>query len=200
MEKFNSKDEKLFATIEELFSKKGHEALGVNAVAKKSGVDKTYIYRRFETFEKLLESYFIHKDYWSTRVGVLNEVMANDAPFTFRQIVDYYLHKQFDTVLADKQFQKLMLWSVSEENELMKSFITKREEVGENLFEAATAEIKEKAVDFRAVSAINVAALYYLGLHAVSNNGTFCGLDLNTTEDQQKIKDTISFINQIFLK
>ncbi|WP_041779272.1 hypothetical protein [Belliella baltica] len=80
-----------------------------------------------------MESYFIHKDYWSTRVGVLNEVMANDAPFTFRQIVDYYLHKQFDTVLADKQFQKLMLWSVSEENELMKSFITKREEVEEKI-------------------------------------------------------------------
>ncbi|GAB2616373.1 TetR/AcrR family transcriptional regulator [Belliella aquatica] len=191
---------KLFLAIEELFSKKGYAALGVNAVAKKSGVDKTYIYRRFETFEKLLESYFIHKDYWSTRVGVLNEVMANDAPFTFRQIVDYYLHKQFDTVLEDKQFQKLMLWSVSEENELMKSFIAKREEVGENLFEAAKAEIKEKAVDFRAVSAINVAGLYYLGLHAASNNGTFCGLNLNTAEDQQKIKDAISFINQIFLK
>lgn len=191
---------KLYLAIEELFSKKGHAALGVNAVAKKAGVDKTYIYRRFETFEKLLESYFINKDYWSTRVGVLNEVMGNDTPFTFRQIVDYYLHKQFDTVLEDKQFQKLMLWSVSEENELMKSFINKREAVGESLFEAANSEIKETAVDFRAVSAINVAALYYLGLHAASNNGTFCGLDLNTTEDQQKIKDAISFINQIFLK
>ncbi|AFL82842.1 transcriptional regulator [Belliella baltica DSM 15883] len=200
MGNIGNNDTKLFHAIEDFFSKKGHEGLGINAISKKSGVDKSYIYRKYETFENLLEAYFIHKDYWSTRVSAVNDAISDDAPFSLRQIIDYYLHKQFDTVLTDNQFKKLMLWSVSEENELMKSFITKREEVGEKLFEAAKVEIKETAVDFRAVSAINVAALYYLGLHAASNNGTFCGLDLNTTEDQQKIKDAISFINQIFLK
>ncbi|MFN3800628.1 TetR/AcrR family transcriptional regulator [Belliella pelovolcani] len=193
-------DTKLFLAIEDLFSKKGHAALGINAISKKSGVDKSYIYRKYETFENLLEAYFIHKDYWSARVSAVNDAISNDAPFSMRQIIDYYLHTQFDTVLKDYQFQKLMLWSVSEEHELMKSFIEKREQVGEKLFEALQSEILETEVDFRAISVINVAALYYLGLHAASNNGIFCGLDLSTAQDQQKIKDAISFINKKFLK
>lgn len=200
MGNIGNNDTKLFHAIEELFLKKGHAALGINAISKKSGVDKSYIYRKYETFENLLEAYFIHKDYWSARVSAVNDAISNDAPFSMRQIIDYYLHTQFDTVLKDHQFQKLMLWSVSEEHELMKSFIEKREQVGEKLFEALQSEILETEVDFRAISAINVAALYYLGLHAASNNGTFCGLDLNKTEDQQKIKDAISFINKRFLK
>ncbi|MCH7415063.1 TetR/AcrR family transcriptional regulator [Belliella sp. R4-6] len=194
------KELKLFLAIEELFLTNGHVSLGINRVAKKSGLDKSYIYRKYGSFESLLEKYFKEKDFWSTKVDQMSQAIIPDSPFTFKQIIDFYLHKQFDSILSDEQLQKLMIWSISEENDLMKSFISKREKVGEDLFEMSGKFLKEIPIDFRAVSAINVAAVYYLSLHAATNNGTFCGLNLNDKEDQDKIKKAISYINGVFLK
>ncbi|MCH7400839.1 helix-turn-helix domain-containing protein [Belliella kenyensis] len=195
----NENEAKLFLAIDEIFGKHGHEELGINKVSSMSGVDKSYIYRKYNSLENLLEKYFMQKDYWSTKVDLLNKVISKNSPFSFNQLVNFYLHKQFDSILTDVQLQKLMLWSISEENELMKKFIAKREEVGNHLFEIAQEQLKNTEIDFRAISAINVAAMYYLSLHASSNNGTFCGLNLNDKEDQEKIKNAVSFINDIFL-
>ena len=83
------KDLKLFLAIEELFLTNGHVSLGINRVAKKSGLDKSYIYRKYGSFESLLEKYFKQKDFWSTKVDQMSQAIIPDSPFTFKQIIDF---------------------------------------------------------------------------------------------------------------
>ena len=50
----------------------------------------------------------------------------------------------------------------------------------------------EKApVDLRARLALMIGGIYYLSLHAKANGSTFCGIDLNESEGQERIENEI---------
>ncbi|MCA9542582.1 MAG: TetR/AcrR family transcriptional regulator, partial [Myxococcales bacterium] len=76
-------ERKLREAVEALILERGIEALGVNAVAARAGVDKALIYRYFGGLEGLIRAYADGADFWPTLDEVLGperEVLALEDP------------------------------------------------------------------------------------------------------------------------
>ncbi|MEQ9366698.1 MAG: helix-turn-helix domain-containing protein [Leptospirales bacterium] len=56
--------ERLLGAAEQLLIKKGFQAMGVNAIAARAGIDKVLIYRYFGGFDGLLESIAGEREIW----------------------------------------------------------------------------------------------------------------------------------------
>lgn len=55
-------------------------------------------------------------------------------------------------------------------------------------------ELNESNIDLGAVTALLVAGIYYLVLHAKSTDTTFCEIRLNDPQCMQRIKQAINLI------
>lgn len=69
-----------------------------------------------------------------------------------------------------------------------------RERLGSKVFELVDRELEGKNIDIRAVSALLVAGVYYMVLHAKSTDTLFCEIDINQPEGMKRIKNAISLI------
>lgn len=187
---------KLIDAVGEIILEEGYTGLGINKIAKKADVDKVLIYRYFGSVDDLIETYIMGKDYWAGTAKKIHDVITPTDQVHFRDLVNYFLEKQFDVIFQKPELQKLMLWSISENNPLMEKLVKTREEVGHELFEVADQTFKDSSINFRAISAINVAALYYLALYGASKNGTFCEIDLGSPEERKEIIESMKMINQ----
>lgn len=193
---------RLFKCIEKILKEKGFKGLGINSVSIESKVSKSFIYKRYGSFNNLIEEYFKTKDYWSFKVKKLDAVLSQNNEFKITDLINFYLKNQYMNVIGNEDLKELIIQSVWSKNDsLMKKFVSEREEVGERFFDRIKEFQKdpEKIFTFRALSAINVAALYFLSCHFSANNGTFCGLNLNNEKDLNEIFNVIENLNNLYL-
>lgn len=194
---------RLFESIEKILANDGFKVLGINIVTKEAKVSKGYVYKTYGSFENLLEEYFKTKDYWSTKVKMIDSVLSENPKFKMNDLINFYLKNQYYNVFNNAGLKELIIQSIQSKNDpLMKKFIEEREKVGEEFFGRLEVILKDSATmkSFRALSAINVAALYFLSCHFSSNNGTFCGLDLTNEEDLNEVFSVIESLNGLYLK
>ena len=83
---------------------------------------------------------------------------------TVEDFVTRLLLEQFDYLYNDKETQGLIHWEISEKNELLNSIARLRENKASQLFERIDKEIESTEIDFRSVSALLVAGIYYLNV------------------------------------
>ena len=57
--------QRLLGAVGEVLVERGYAGIGVNAIAKKAGVDKVLIYRYFNDLDGLLEAFVLRKDFVS---------------------------------------------------------------------------------------------------------------------------------------
>ena len=57
-------DNQLMNAVCTVINELGFSQLGINSVSEVAKVEKAYIYRNFESFDNLLERYFIRNDFW----------------------------------------------------------------------------------------------------------------------------------------
>ena len=172
--------------------------MGINKIAKHAKVDKRLIYRYFGSGQNLIETYISERDYWLKLTDNKNKFEQCSSE-TVEDFVTRLLLEQFDYLYNDKETQGLIHWEISEKNDLLNSIAGLRENKASQLFERIDKEIKSTEIDFRSVSALLVAGIYYLNLHHRVNDSTFCEIDINNPIDQQKLKQTISQIVHIAL-
>ncbi|MEG1377177.1 MAG: TetR/AcrR family transcriptional regulator, partial [Myroides sp.] len=75
-----------------------------------------------------------------------------------------------------------------------------RELIGEEVFKIVDPQFKDSNIDIRGILAILVAGIYYLVLHGKTNRSLFCGIDLNTADGEDRIKESISQIISMAFK
>jgi len=156
---------KLIDAVGEIFRKEGHTGLGVNKVARLAGVSKKMIYKHFNgSFNNLIEEYILETDYWMIFGDRVQELIDNQSSSSQKLITDI-LQNQFRYFYLDKQMQKLILWEVSTDSELMRSIHRTREATGQKLLELTDQHFAGTGVNFRAVAALLVAGIYYTILH-----------------------------------
>jgi AcrR family transcriptional regulator len=56
---------KLLKAVDQIVKKDGFSGLGVNKVARDAGVSKILIYRYFESFDGMVNTYIAQKDFWA---------------------------------------------------------------------------------------------------------------------------------------
>jgi len=188
--------EKLIKAVGQILETEGHTGLKTSKIAAKAAVDKALIYRYFGDVDNLIEIFLLREDYWAGTARNVNDAVGDLKDIKLLDLINFYLGKQYDTVSENKTLQKTMLWSISEKNSVMAKMIANREETGADLFKLTDQVLNHREVNFRAISAINVAATYYLAMHSAHNEGTFCELEIHTEDGKNEIKKAIRQINQ----
>ncbi|MBB2954143.1 MULTISPECIES: TetR/AcrR family transcriptional regulator [Sphingobacterium] len=185
---------KLIQAVGIVLKNKGYTGLTVSNITAEAGVDRKLVSVYFGSVNNLIETYIKGKNYWDT----INESAINlltTAPETStRLILENLLLTQLEHFTNDEEMQKVVLWQISENTELMAHVIANREEIYPLLFPKADQELKDQQVDLRAISSILVAGIYYLVLHTKTTNSTFCEIDLTTDQGMGRIKTTIKKI------
>lgn len=104
------------------------------------------------------------------------------------------MQNQIDNFYDNPEMQKLILWEISKKTKIMYEVCEEREHLGSKVFELTDKELQGRNIDIRAVTALLVAGIYYMVLHAKSTDTTFCEIDINQPEGMQRIKNAISLI------
>jgi len=187
--------EKLIQAVGKVLKREGYQGMTAQKLAREAGVDKSLIYRYFGEVDNLVEIFLLREDYWATKAKTVNDALSGMEDLSVKDLVNFFLEKQLEVVSSDEVVQKVMLWSISENHPLMEKLIRQREETGSDLFKVTDTIFEGSGVNYRAVSAILVAAIYYLSLHNAQNEGTFCELNLRSEEGMAEIAKAIRMIN-----
>ncbi|MCC9044303.1 TetR/AcrR family transcriptional regulator [Myroides sp. M-43] len=185
--------EEILKAVGAILKEKGYVGLKVNDIAATAGLDKKLIYNYFGGVDQLLDEYINSQYFWNNvdPENLLTEASKDGG----KEIGKVLLSEQFDFVQQNKEFQKLLIWQLSEERESLKNIVNKQEEVGELLFQNVSDKFfGDKATDYRALMAILVSGAYYLNLYTEHNGRYFCGIDLKSDKGRQHIKDAMNMM------
>ncbi|MBS9766159.1 MAG: TetR/AcrR family transcriptional regulator [Flavobacteriaceae bacterium] len=190
--------EKIITATETVFKEKGYTGLTTANITKEAGVNHTLIQKYFGSLEDLIEQYVKQNDFWQLPTNErINDLITNERQPSKFDIV-LLLNAMFDKVFHNEELQKILLWELSEDSEIMKKIAEEREVLGEKLF-SLLEENKDTKFDLRAMLAVQIAGLYYLSIHAKSNGSLFCGIDVNTPEGRQRIVKSMESVVDLMM-
>lgn len=185
--------QKLLNAVGKILATKGYSELKVSKIATVAGLDKKLIYSYFGSTDKLIDEYIKSQDFWANVDD--QEIMASGFTDGGQEITTNMILQQYDTLAKNKEYQKIILWGISETRPSLRKLADDREAVENPLLDQVVDPLfKEKSKEYRAILAMLVAGAYYLNLHFAVNGSTFCGLDFNKEEDAKILKDAIATI------
>lgn len=173
---------------------KGYTGLNATNISKAAGVSRRLITVHFASVDELIETYVRTMDYWVAASASAAQITRVNNGKNTREILESLLFTQLDYFNKNEEMQKIILWQISESTQIMKDICEERELLSKAFFSLSDTELKGKNLDLRAVSALLVAGIYYLVLHAKSTDTTFCEIDLRTSEGMDRIKDAVQFL------
>lgn len=184
--------QKLLAAVGKILKNKGFSGLKVNDIAATAGLDKKLIYKYFGGTDQLLDAYLSSKDFWS---NVKGERVPKEITDGGHELSKALISEQFDYMFRDKEYQKIILWRLSEQRKALQRLTVNQEKVGEVILQNITDPYFGSNADlYRAVMAILVSGVYYLNLTTDVNGSIFCGLDMNDENGRAKIKEALHFL------
>ncbi|WP_184550714.1 TetR/AcrR family transcriptional regulator [Mucilaginibacter sp. FT3.2] len=186
--------QKLIEAVGSIIKTKGYTGLSATNIASAAGLSRRLITIYFGTVDNLIETYVKGKDYWLAASGDAVEMIKNNEGENTRPILECLLQNQMDYFFNQEEMQKIVLWQISQSTRIMKEVCDERELLSKYFFALSDKELKGKNIDLRAVSALLVAGIYYLVLHAKSTDTTFCEIDLLHPDGMERIKNAISLI------
>lgn len=190
----NTLERDLMSAIKMVIEEEGFSNTTLAAITEKAGIVPNVFYNRFKSLDDLFDEYIKKYDYWLVDVAdSVDPQHINDYHVAFENILVALTRSLY----TNKSMQQILLWELSEENE-----ITSR---SANLREANTSEIVESFEDFyktvdtdidiRVVSALFIAGIYYLILH--KERSTFCGIDFNKKEGKELLIRNIGELSKL---
>lgn len=183
--------DRLINTVGSVLEKRGYAGLTLANVGKASGLDRKNIYNYFGNFETLIKAYIDKKEFWKVESkNKIADILESSGSINKEQITDL-LQDQFVTLMEDPGLQKIIHWEMAENSELLRTVADDRERVGEELFNILEKDFVGNEAKMRSSFAMILGGIYYLTIHASSNGSTICGIDVNTEEGSQIVKETL---------
>lgn len=178
---------KLLQAVEDILANEGFIALKVENISKVSGVDKKLIYFHFGDLQGLYNAFLRSRDFWFSKVfASIPEVLNKQA------VIDILMN-QFAEMKNNKLLTQLLIWELSEKNEVLSNLADERDEVGNELLKKVIEKESFKE-DVQPLLALLIGGIYYLSMHATVNGSLFCGLDINKEDDANRVADTLQRI------
>lgn len=172
----------------EIIRADGFRAVTYTKVAKIAGIDRKLIYDYFGNLEELVACYLKQNDYWDR---VENEKIENATEEITKEFMSKLLQEQYNFFESSPKMQNIVLWELMDFNQTLRELVDKREKWGAGVFKMADKTFKGSPVNFRALNAIIIAAIYYLILHAKANGSTVCEIDITKPKGKKAILNTI---------
>lgn len=186
--------QRLIDAVGTVIKSKGYAGLNATNISRAAGLDRRLITLYFGTLDTLVETYIRGNDYWIAASGDAVNLISNNKGENTKEILDALLQNQLEYFWNDTEMQKIVLWQISESTQIMKEICDEREMLSKHFFSLSDIELAGTDMDLRAVSALLVAGIYYLVLHAKSTDSTFCEIDLKSQEGLERIRKAISVI------
>lgn len=185
---------KLVDAVGEIIRTMGYTGLTASNIAKQAGVSRRLITFHFDSLDHLIETYVRSKDYWTFMSTSQNVEKRPERPEDTRAVLENLLINQLDYFNREEEWQKIILWQISQTTAVMFEVAEERERLGADFFKAADELFLNTDVDIRAIAGLLVAGIYYMVLHAKSNKSLFCEIDVNSNDGMQRIKKAIAQI------
>jgi AcrR family transcriptional regulator len=197
---------KLIEATIALVREEGFERVGVNAIAERAGVSKVLIYRYFENLSGLFEAVADSIDpLQSTRFqelmaatgttdveGEADRFGSSGDPGAMMKQMVFELHRGLK---GDELTKQLLIWELSNRNELTEALSAARERMGLELTERLTTLLREGGyepkADLNAVLALVTGGVFYLTLRSDSVQD-FNGVDIRSDGGWARIADAVS--------
>lgn len=188
--------QKFIDAVGKIFETEGYTGLNAKKIAETAKVDRKLLYLYFGNLDNLIKSFFSEKDYW--KAAYKKEIEGN-ANVNEQNILNL-LKGQLDSILDNKEFQRIIHWEISEKSEIMKIISNDREMLGQKLFHLTAEYFRDRNIDFPAALAIQIGGIYYVALHSKINGSTFCGININIPEGRKRILKELEYIVGDFFK
>ena len=166
---------------------KGFSELKINAVAEKSNIDKSAIYRYFEDFKGLLENYIDKQDYWL-------EIMQQDSLENTVSInnLKKNIRKQIELLFDNVELQEIFRWELGDKSDITASISVKREIYSNSKLLSINDLLETPNVNLNFILAILIGGIYYNILFR--EKGSFYGVDLSKKNEKKEFLKSIDWL------
>jgi AcrR family transcriptional regulator len=161
---------KLLDAVGAILKKDGFSGLGVNKVAKLSGVSKILIYRYFGDFNQMVRVYVVENNFWTNNLAEPS-VSEGNTP-SIQELIKTLLKERFNSFYNHCEMEAMVLNDTSNYN-----IVIKKKSNTSRLQNRKTQPIKEAGFDncityFNVVSTLLVAGTNHLilGGHTEKRN------------------------------
>jgi AcrR family transcriptional regulator len=113
--------QRILEAVGALLAESGFKGIGINAIARRAGVDKVLIYRYFGGLPELLEAYAHESDFWWTIDEIVlegDEDLQEQGPAAYLTVL---LRRHVEALQRRPLTQEIMAWELTEANELTRS-------------------------------------------------------------------------------
>lgn len=174
-----------------LIETEGIANLQVNKIAKMASRSRRLIYDYFGGLDGILKTLLSDSDIYLSNEQNLTEALQSVANDHGQEFISLALKRYFDQIRKDKLLSEVALSCIVTSEELTRSTIKRGEEITAKIYTLIDQHFKYSEVDLRSISALLLGGINYIVLHARAGNETFCGIDLNDSYQQRKIKKSI---------
>jgi AcrR family transcriptional regulator len=159
--------QRILAAVGDLLAGEGFRAVGINAVARRAGVDKVLIYRYFGALPELLAGYAEEGDFWWRVEEVIGPDLPAPEPETFAAWLPLIFRRHVAALRARPVTIEIMAWETVERNELTAALAAVRERRSLAVMHALAARCPPPpGLDVAALAALLGAATNYLLIRA----------------------------------
>jgi len=183
-------EQRILDAIGGLLAEEGLEGVGVNAVARRAGVDKVLIYRYFNGLPGLVKAY-AEEEFWPTLEELFNLPREDVAALPDREIALRLLVGHLRELSNRPLTQGIMRQELLERDELTDALAEARENTTWEILELFSEKIRnDQNADLAAVGALVHAGISYLVLRAKTAD-TYMGVELGTTGGKERLERAI---------
>lgn len=118
---------KLIQAVGIVLKQKGYTGLTVSNITAEAGVDRKLVSVYFGSVNNLIETYIKGKDYWEAIYADPVKLLTTSPLKSTCHILENLLLNQLEHFTNDEEMQKVVLWQISENTELMDHVTTSRE-------------------------------------------------------------------------
>ncbi|MDR1370317.1 MAG: TetR/AcrR family transcriptional regulator [Dysgonamonadaceae bacterium] len=188
-------DNQLMSAVCRVINELGFSQLGINSVSEVAKVEKAYIYRNFESFDNLLERYFIRNDFWERFIV---QKAYNEHGSDLKEMFIYYLTELYKTMDQNREFESIARWEIAEPTPYILRHARRRELDNQKFMEKNVEHFKGSDIDIEAIYALLISGIYYLNMH--KNVSTFSNIDFTTREGKRRLIKTIEQLAGVLFK
>ena len=191
---------RILAAVGDLLAREGFQGIGINAVARKAGVDKVLIYRYFGGLPQLLRAFARQGELWPTIGQLLGRKLTEIGEMEVRDLSVALLKGSLRELRKRVTTQEVLRWELVQRNELTDELAAVREAQGMEILDllpAATGSAGDR--DLGAVGALLHAGVMYLVLRSRTADG-FMGVDLQSDEGWSRIEGAIESLAEAWFR
>lgn len=186
-------EEKLINAIGELIVGEGFESLGVRKVADQAGVNKTLIYRYFESLDGLIYAYMKKHDFW------LNTPLERPDVSDIKGYLKTFYRREIAECRDNIALKRLRRWELSSDKDFVVEIRAQREKNGVQFMEMISGFAKVDKEQLQAISALMDAGIAYLAMFA-ENCKMYNDIDIQSDKGWEQIAKGIDALVDIMIK